>query len=66
MARDKQTRLKEKTLKVVRIFAGEMQMATGDNITDDMAIYEMFKLYRPDLIERLAEIEESQPEKSDE
>jgi hypothetical protein len=60
MSKDKQIRVKANTLKLVRIFAGQMQIATGENITDDDAIYELFKLYRPDIIEILKEIEEKQ------
>jgi hypothetical protein len=58
--KDKQIRVKANTLKLVRIFSGQMQIATGENITDDDAIYELFKLYRPDIIEILKEIEEKQ------
>jgi hypothetical protein len=65
MTKDRQIRMKEITLKLVRILAGELQMQTGENITDDMAIYEMFKQYRPDIIERLKEIESNQSDKSD-
>jgi hypothetical protein len=63
MEKDKQIRMKATTLKLIRILAGELQMQTGENITDDMAIYEMFRQYRPDLIERLKEIEENQSDK---
>ena len=38
------------------MFEGELQMQSGKNITDDMAIYELLKQCRPDLIERLEEI----------
>jgi hypothetical protein len=62
---DRQVRMKGDTLKLVRIFAGEMQMKTGENFSDDAAIYEMFKQYRPDIIERLKEIEVNQSDKSD-
>jgi hypothetical protein len=60
---EKQVRMKGDTLKLVRIFAGELQMKTGKNISDDAAIYEMFRQYRPDIIERLQEIEENQSDK---
>jgi hypothetical protein len=60
MNKDRQIRLKANTLKLVRIFAGQMQIASGENVTDDDAIYELFKLHRPDIIEILKEIEEKQ------
>ncbi len=45
--------MKEETLKLVRMYAGELQMDTGDNISDNDAIYELFKLYRADLVKKL-------------
>jgi hypothetical protein len=60
MNKDKHIRIKASTLKLIRIFAGQMQIATGENVTDDDAIYELFKLHRPDIIEILKEIEEKQ------
>ena len=60
MNKDRQIRLKTNTLKLVRILAGQMQSASGENITEDDAIYELFKLYRPDIIEIREEIEEKQ------
>ena len=55
MAKGKQVRVQEETLKLVRMYAGEMQMDTGDNISDNDAIYELFRLYRADLIKKLGE-----------
>ena len=60
MNKDKHIRIKASTLKLIRIFAGQMQIASGENVTDDDAIYELFKLHRPDIIEILKEIEEKQ------
>jgi hypothetical protein len=62
MTDDKQVRMKRNTLKLVRIFAGELQMKTGQNISDDAAIYELFKICRPDIIERLKEIQKEDAE----
>lgn len=45
--------IRPETLKLVRMYAGELQMDTGDNISDNDAIYELFKLYRADLIKKL-------------
>ena len=64
MNKDKQIRIKSNTLKLVRIFAGQLQIASGENITDDDAIYELFKLYRPDIIDHLKEIEAKQSKES--
>jgi hypothetical protein len=57
MEKDKQLRIKANTLRLVRMFAGEIQMQIGKNITDDEAIYGLIKQFRPDLIERLKEVE---------
>ena len=55
MAKGHQVRVQEETLKLVRMYAGELQMDTGDNISDNDAIFELFKLYRADLIKKLRE-----------
>jgi hypothetical protein len=60
MKKDKHMRIKASTLKLLRVFAGELQIQSGENITDDDAIYELFKLCRPDIIEHVKEIEEKQ------
>jgi hypothetical protein len=65
MAQDRQMRIKEHTLRLLRMFAGEIQMQSGKNITDDDAIYSLIKQYRPDLIERLKEVEEKEADNSE-
>ena len=65
MAQDRQMRIKEQTLRLLRMFAGEIQMQSGKNITDDDAIYNLIKQFRPDLIERLKEVEEKEGDGSE-
>jgi hypothetical protein len=70
MANEKQTnerqmRIKARTLRLLRMFAGEIQMQIGKNITDDDAIYNLIKQFRPDLIERLKEVEEKEGDSSE-
>lgn len=56
--RDVYVRTKESTQKLVRIFAGEVQMETGRTVSDNNAIMELFRRYRPDLIDKLKEVME--------
>jgi hypothetical protein len=46
----KQARLSEPSLKLIRMFAGELQLKTGKSVSDAQAVFELFKNYRPDLI----------------
>jgi hypothetical protein len=57
MANKKPVKPKSRSLRLLRMFAGEMQLKIGANVSDDAAMYELFRLYRPDLIELLHEIE---------
>jgi len=59
-SKNKQARLSDKSLMLIRMFAGEMQALRGRNYTDDKAVIELFEQYRPDLIERLNQIIQSE------
>ena len=55
-------RIKENTQRLIRMYAGELQLDTGENFSDDDAIYALFEKFRPDLIERLQEMQKSKTE----
>jgi len=44
-------RLDNPSLKLIRMYAGELQLKTGKSISDAQAILELFKTCRPDLVE---------------
>ena len=58
MVKDKQVRVKDDTLRLVRMFAGQLQLKTGgENVSDDVAIYEIIRECKPDLLRQLEEIQ---------
>jgi len=59
-------RTSEDTRRLVRIFAGEIQMETGKSVSDNDALAELFKRYRPDLMDRLEDIKKVYPTDEDE
>lgn len=58
-SKGKQTRLSDRSLMLIRMFAGEMQAQKARNYTDDRAVLELFEQCRPDLIARLDALESS-------
>lgn len=44
-------RLDNPSLKLIRMYAGELQLKTGKSISDAQAVFELFKTCRPDLVE---------------
>ena len=59
MGQQKQTRLSNKSLILIRMYAGERQAESGENYTDDKAVLELFKQCRPDLLEKAERLEKS-------
>jgi hypothetical protein len=46
-------RVKDDTLRLINMFAGELQAESGKNISVDTAIREVFTKFRPDLVAKL-------------
>lgn len=57
--KSKQTRLSDDSLKLIRMYAGELQLNTGENYSDAQAVYELFRTCRPDLIAKLSQISQN-------
>jgi len=55
--KSKPARLDVKSLKLVRMYAGELQLKTGQSVSDAKAIFELFKACRPDLVALLESTE---------
>jgi hypothetical protein len=49
-------RVKESTLKLIRMYAGQLQTETGESVSDDDAIREVFKRFLPEVVNRMEEI----------
>ncbi|MDZ4671955.1 MAG: hypothetical protein SH821_13875 [Phototrophicales bacterium] len=45
--------LKEDTKRLLRMAGAKIQFETGESVSDNDALYDLFKTYRPDLIEEL-------------
>jgi len=45
--------LKEDTRRLIRMLGAQKQFASGVSTSDNEAVYDLFKTYRPDLIEEL-------------
>jgi hypothetical protein len=63
MEKDKQIRIRARTVRLLRMFAGELQREIGENISDDAALFGVFKRYRPDLVDHLEELERKESDK---
>jgi hypothetical protein len=60
-SRDGQVRVKEWTLKAINILAGEIQQATGTNISADDAIWSLINDNRPDIANKALLVSRSKP-----
>lgn len=57
--KSKQTRMSGDSLRLIRMYAGELQLNTGDNYSDAQAVYELFRTCRPDLVAKLSQISQN-------
>ncbi len=56
LSHNKQTRISPKSIALLRVFAGERQFETTKKYTDDSALQELFRIYRPDILEKVETI----------
>jgi len=56
LSHNKQTRISPKSIALLRVFAGERQFNTAKKYTDDSALEELFRIYRPDILEKVEAI----------
>lgn len=55
----KMIRVKEDVVRILRMYAGEVQAESGDPVTDSDALFHVFTTYRPDLVVKLKETEQA-------
>ena len=57
MSKSMPMRVQSKTRRAINLLVGEMQLETGETVSQDAAVWTLIELYRPDLAEKAAKLE---------
>lgn len=57
MSKSMPMRVQSKTRRAINLLVGEMQLETGETVSQDSAVWTLIQLYRPDLAERANKLE---------